>query len=90
MIFVTILLKQNVMLSCSLQTEAVEFMKLKKNDVYEDFYKDKDFFDFNDCPQNSKFFYLFNKNVLGKMKDEFKGKIISKFCWIKFKNVFFK
>ena len=32
--------------------------EVKTNDVYEDFYKDKDFFDFSDYPQDSKFFDL--------------------------------
>ena len=40
-------------------------------DVYEDFYEDKDLFDFSDYPQDSKFFDPANKIVIGKMKDEF-------------------
>ena len=47
------------------------------NDVYEDFYKEKNLFDFSDYPQDSKFFDLTSKYFIGKMKDEFKGKIIS-------------
>ena len=42
--------------------------------VYEDFYQDKNLFDFSDYPLDSKFFDLANKKVFGKMKDEFKGK----------------
>ena len=53
--------------------------EIKTEDVYETFYKDKNFFDFSDYPLNSKFFDPVNKNVIGKMKDEFKGKIISEF-----------
>ena len=53
--------------------------------VYEDFYKDKDLFDFTDYPEDSRFFYLFIKKVIGKMKDEFKGKIISEFFALKSK-----
>ena len=45
------------------------------NDVYEDFYEDKDLFDFGDYPKEAKFFDLVNKIVIGKMKDGFKGKI---------------
>ena len=45
-------------------------------DVYEDFYKDKTLFDFNDYSLNSKINDPVNKKVIGKMKDEFKGKII--------------
>ena len=59
-------------------------MKLKK-DVYEDFYLDKDLFDFSDYPLNSKFFDVVNKKVIDKMKDEFKGKIISEFVGLKSK-----
>ena len=42
-------------------------------------------FDFSDYPQESKFFYLVNKKVIGKMEDEFKGKIISEFVGLKSK-----
>ena len=53
--------------------------EIKTEDVYEDFYLDKDLFDFSDYPLHSKFFDPVNKKVIGKMKDEFKGKIISEF-----------
>ena len=53
--------------------------EIKTKDVYEDFYLDKDLFDFSDYPLNSKFFDPVNKKIVGKMKDEFKGKIISEF-----------
>ena len=53
-------------------------------DVYEDFYKDK-YLHFSDYPKDSKFFYLSNKTVVGKMNDEFKGKIISEFVGLKSK-----
>ena len=36
-------------------------------------------FDFSDYPQDSKFFDSVNKQVIGKMKDKSKGKIISAF-----------
>ena len=48
--------------------------EIKTEDVYEDFYKDKTLFDFSDYPLDSKFFDPANKNVIGKMKDEFKEK----------------
>ena len=63
-----------MMLSCYLQRQAVVVYEIKTNDVYEDFSKDEDLFDFGDYPQDSKFFDLTNKNVIGKMKGEFKGK----------------
>ena len=52
--------------------------EIKTEDVYEDFYEDKHLFDISDCPVKSKFFDPDNKKVIGKMKDEFKGKIIKK------------
>ena len=54
-------------------------------EVYEDFYKDKNLFDFSDYPQYSKIFDPVNKKVIGKMKDEVKGKIISEFVGLKSK-----
>ena len=48
-------------------------------------YGDKDLFDFSDYPLNPKFFDPVNKTVIGKMKDEFKGKIISEFVGLKSK-----
>ena len=53
--------------------------EIKTEDVYEDFYLDNDLFDFSDYPLHSKFFDPVNKKVIGKMKDEFKGQIISEF-----------
>ena len=57
--------------------------EFKSEDVYEDFYEDKNLFDFSDYPLESKFFDPANKKVIGKMKDEFKGKIISEFVAFK-------
>ena len=59
--------------------------EIKTDDVYEDFYRDKNLIDFRDYPQDSKFFDLLNKKVIGKMKDEFKRKTISKFIGLKSK-----
>ena len=36
-------------------------------------------FDLSNYPLHSKFFDPVNKNVIGKMKNEFKGRIISEF-----------
>ena len=42
-------------------------------------------FDYIDYPLNSKFFNSVNKKVIGKMKDEFKGRVISDFVGLKSK-----
>ena len=42
-------------------------------------------FDLTDYAQDSKFFDLVNEKVTGKIKDEFKGKMISKFVRLKSK-----
>ena len=59
--------------------------KIKTEDVYEDFYLDKNLFDFSYYGLNSKFFVPVNKKVIGKMKDEFKERIISQFVGLKSK-----
>ena len=40
-------------------------------------------FDFSDHSENVELFDLVNKNVIAKMKDESKGKIISEFVGLK-------
>ena len=42
-------------------------------------------FEFSHYSLNSKFFDPVNKKVIGKMKDEFKGKIISEFIGLRSK-----
>ena len=59
--------------------------EIKTEDVYEDFYQAKNLFDVSDYPLDSKFFDSVNKKVIGKMKDEFKGKTISEFVGLKSK-----
>ena len=59
--------------------------EIKTEDVYEDFYPDKDLFDFSKYPLDSDLFDLVNKEVIGRMKDEFKGRIISEFIGLKSK-----
>ena len=41
--------------------------------------------DFSDYPLHSKFYDVVSEKVIGKMKDEFKGKIISEFVELKSK-----
>ena len=59
--------------------------EIKTKDVYEDFYQDINLFDFSDYPLDSKFFDPVNKQIIGKMKDESRGKIISEFIGFKSK-----
>ena len=59
--------------------------EFKTKDVHEDFYQDKNLFDCSDYPLNSKSFDPVNKKVIGKMKDEFKEKIISEIVGLKSK-----
>ena len=57
----------------------------KTNDTYKDFYRDKNFFDLSDYPQNSKFFDPVNKKMIRNMKNKVKGKMISEFVRLKSK-----
>ena len=54
-------------------------MKLKSENVYEEFFKHKHLFDFSNFPKNSKFFDKADKKVIGKMKDRSEGKINDEF-----------
>ena len=64
--------------------------EIKLEDVYEEFVKWKDLFDFRNCSKDSKFFDQTNKKVIGKMKDEFAGIIVDKFIGSKSKMYFIK
>ena len=55
--------------------------QIKSEDVYDEFFKHKNLFDFN----NSKFLDPTNKKVIGKMKDEKEGKINYEFVGLKSK-----
>ena len=57
--------------------------EIKAEDVYEDLYLDKDLFDFGNYPVKPKFFDPKNEKAIGKMKDEFKGKMITEFPGLK-------
>ena len=59
--------------------------EIETDDVYEDFYENKNLFDFSDYSEDLKLFNSLNKKVIGKMKDEVKGKIISEFIGLKSK-----
>ena len=57
----------------------------KTKDIYEDFYGDKNLFDFSEYPLNLKFFDPLNKKVIRKMIDEFKRKKNNEFVGLKSK-----
>ena len=59
--------------------------KIKSKNVYENFFKWKDLFDFSNYLKDSKFFDDTNKKVIGKMKDEYSGVIIDQFIGLKSK-----
>ena len=59
--------------------------EIKETDVHEQSYLDKDVFDFSEFPMDPKFYDPANKNVLGKMNDEFKGQKISEYNGLKSK-----
>ena len=52
---------------------------MKSENVYKEFSKWKNLFDFSNYPKESKFFDETNKKVTGKMKDEFSGVIVNEF-----------
>ena len=59
--------------------------KIETDDVYEDFNENKSLFDFSDYPEDLKFFDPANKKVVGKLKNEYNGKIINEFIGLKSK-----
>ena len=59
--------------------------EIKSENVYEDFFKWKDLFDFSNYSKDSKFYDDANKKVIGKMKDKYGGVIIDQFVGLKSK-----
>ena len=59
--------------------------EIKSENVYEEFFKWKDLFGFGNYSKDSKFFDETNKNVIGRMKDEFGGAIVITFVVLKSK-----
>ena len=51
------------------QTDSLTY-EIEAEDVYRDFWNDKDKFDNSDYPQDSQYFDKTNKKVIGKFKDE--------------------
>ena len=59
--------------------------EIKSENIYEEFFEWKDLFDFSNYSKDSKFFDDTNKNVIGKMKNEYGGNMIDKFIGLKSK-----
>ena len=57
--------------------------EIETEDVYADFWSDKDNFDNNDHPKKSPFFDGTNKKVIGKYKDEANGVPIREFIGLR-------
>ena len=66
-------------------TDILVYEIREKDDIYEKIYSDRDLFDFSDYPKNSKFYDVTNKKVIGKMKDELSGEVISEFIGLRSK-----
>ena len=59
--------------------------EIETEDVYKDFWNDKDTFDNSDYPENSLYYCNANKKVIGKFKDEACGVPITEFVGLKSK-----
>ena len=59
--------------------------EIQTDDAYEDFFNDKDKFDFSEYDKSSRFFDETNKKVIGKFKDEACGSPIIEFVGLKSK-----
>ena len=59
--------------------------EIKSENVYEEFFKWKDLFDFSNYSKDSKLFDDTYKNFIWKMKDEYGGVIINQFIGLKSK-----
>ena len=85
MTFITTLLKKKFDAELLFpDTYSLTYEKKSEN-VYEEFFKWKDLFDFSNYSKDSNFFDETNKKVIGKMKDEFGGVIIIEFVGLKSK-----
>ena len=59
--------------------------EIKSEEVYEEFFKWNDLFDFSNYSKDSKFYDDANKKVIGKMGDEYAWVIIDEFIGLKSK-----
>ena len=61
------------------------YYEIETNDVYQDFWNDKEKFDFSDYLENSKFYDKTNKKIIGKFKDETSSIPITEFIGLRYK-----
>ena len=66
-------------------TDSFNYEIESEENVYEGFFKWKDLFDFSNYTKDSKFVDETNKKVIGRIKDEFGGVIVTEFVGIKLK-----
>ena len=59
--------------------------EIEAEDVYKDFWNDKEMFDNSDYPENSQYYCKANKKVIGKFKDEACGVPITEFIGLRSK-----
>ena len=59
--------------------------EIEAEDVYKDFWNDKDMFDNSDYPESSPYYCNVNKKIIGKFKDEACGILITEFIGLKSK-----
>ena len=56
-------------------TERIVY-EIETDDVYEDFYEGRCLFDFSNYPKDLRFYDPVNKKVIGRIKDEVRGKLL--------------
>ena len=54
-------------------------IEVETEDIYKDMFENKDLYDFFEYPTDHRNYNIENKKVLGKLKDELNGKIITEF-----------
>ena len=59
--------------------------EIESENIYEEFFKWKDLFDFGNYSKDSRFFIEANKKVISKMKNEFGGIVVSEYIALKSK-----
>ena len=69
MIFIIIISNKSTIKAKLLFTDTDSLTyEIETNDVYQDFFNDKQKFDFSDYTENSQFYDKTNKKVIGKFK----------------------